>query len=125
MNERFKRISMELIDRGDVKKCIVTSLKDVEDIVKNVQLKKYIPKLLNEGYTLEILAVAPFASVRKHYHPNCWEIRINIDTFEYDSVKIHKYHEWLKNNTNKEQYYLCIKGDSKLEMPNIEEIIKN
>ena len=43
---------MELIDRGDVKKCIVTSLKDVEDIVKNVQLKKYIPKLLNEGYTL-------------------------------------------------------------------------
>ena len=125
MNQRFKRISMELIDRGDVKKCIVTSLKDVEDIVKNVQLKKYIQKLLNEGYTLEILALAPFASIKKHYHLPDWEIRINIDTLEYDSVNRNEYHELLKNDTNKEQYYLCIKGNSELKMPNIEEIIKN
>lgn len=125
MDKRFTQIPREFIDRGDVKKCIVTSLKNIEDIVKNASIKKYIQELLDKGYTLELLALAPFASVKKHYHPNCWEIRINIDTFEYDSVKIHKYHEWLKNNTNKEQYYLCIKGDSKLEMPNIEEIIKN
>ena len=125
MKEKFKRIPMELIDRGDVKKCIVTSLKDIEDIVKNASIRKYIQELLDKGYTLEMLALAPFASVKEHYHLPDWEIRINIDTLEYDSVNRNEYHKWLKNNTNKEQYYLCIKGNSRLEMPNIEEIIKN
>lgn len=111
-NDCFERIPSELTERGDIKKCVVTSLKEFESIFsKDSKLQKYVEKLLESGYVLEALKVAPYAIVKHHIHTDTWEIRINLkQNVIVDFYEIGEMHERLKNNTNEPMLLFCIKG---------------
>lgn len=122
MYKKFNLISNELIERGEIKKCAVASLKEFEVIFPNDPMKEYVPEFLKQGYLVEALSLAPFASVKQHIHHDTWEIRINAKTREWDAVQVGGLHARLKNDTNEKQFYICIKGTA--EMPKIENILK-
>jgi hypothetical protein len=131
MQEKWKFIPDELIERGEIKKCSVTSLKDLEAIeefkeISEIDLihsiEKHLQKYLEKGYTIELLLLAPFAIVKHHEHPDTWELRINLKNEQWDSVEIGKQQHRLKNETNKAQLYICIKGKEG-SVPKIEEML--